>query len=112
MVIIQMYDETIILITRKDTTDDYGDTICDRSERTVYAEVMSIGQTEFYQAADKGLKPDIKFKLADYADYQGEKEVRYGDITYEVLRTYRTSRNELEITVHGGVKNGSTTVGC
>lgn len=103
-----MFDEIISLIRQTEQPDEYGDTVCTKTERQVYAEIMSIGQTEFYQAADKGLKPEVKFKLADYEDFQGEKYIKYKNTVYEVLRTYKTSRNELEITVHGGVKDGGT----
>lgn len=103
-----MYEDMITLIKQTDTTDEYGDSVTTKTERSVYVETMSISQKEFYQANEQGLKPEMKFKLADYEDYQNEQIVRYGEFVYKVLRTYKTQRNELEITVHGGVKDVSS----
>ena len=103
-----MYEDMITLIKQTDTTDEYGDSVTTQTERLVYVETMSISQKEFYQANEQGLKPEMKFKLADYEDYQDEELVRYQDTDYKVLRTYKTQRNELEITVYGGVKDVST----
>lgn len=75
-----------------------------RERREVFARSMSIGQMEFYQAQAQGLKPEMKFELADYLDYADEKEIEYEGKRYSVLRTYRNGRR-LEITVYGGVNN-------
>ena len=45
-----MYDSIITLIAETNTVDEYGDTVTVETERTIFAEVKSIGQTEFYQA--------------------------------------------------------------
>ena len=100
-----MYDSQIVLVKETTETDDYGDSVQTQQKRTVFAELMSIGMKEFYQAQDNGKKPELKFKLADYEDYEGESRVIYNGIIYKILRTYKTQRNELEITVYGGVKN-------
>lgn len=91
-----------------DGTDEYGDIIKDISQREIFAEIMSIGQTEFYQAHEVGKKPEIKVKIADYLDYAEETKIIYDSKIYKVLRTYRTRSNELEITLYGGVKLAST----
>lgn len=78
-----------------------------QERREVFARVMSIGQQEFYQAQANGLKPEMKFEVADYLDYADEKEIEYEGKRYTVLRTYRNGRR-LEITVYGGVNNGTT----
>ena len=58
----------------------------------------SIGLTEFYQAQATNYRPELKFVLADYLDYQGETYIRYNRDLYVVIRTYRTGQ-ELEIVV-------------
>lgn len=100
-----MYDQMITLISKLESTDEYGDTNTEEKKRTVYAELMSIGQKEFYQAGALGLKPELKFKIADYLDYEDEEIIVYNGKRYRVLRVYKTHSNELEITVHGGVKD-------
>ena len=102
-----MYDSIITLIAETNTVDEYGDTTTVETERTIFAEVKSIGQTEFYQAQAVGLKPEIKFLIADFADYQNEKKLKYTPFggtedIYTVLRTYRT-KNQLEIVCKRGI---------
>lgn len=102
-----MYDSIITLISESNTVDEYGDTVTVETERTIFAEVKSIGQSEFYQAQAVGLKPEIKFLIADFADYQNEKKLKYTPFggtedIYTVLRTYRT-KNQLEIVCKRGI---------
>lgn len=66
--------------------------------REVFAELRSIGQSEFYQAHAIDYHPELKFVLADHLDYQGETVVKHEGTLYRVLRTYRKGR-ELEIVV-------------
>ena len=104
-----MYNSIIKLIKETSTVDEYGDKVVTTSERTIFAELKSIGQTEFYQATANGFKPELKFVIADYLDYQGEKQLKYQEFnsdkeeTYEVIRTYRNGTS-LEITCGKGVE--------
>lgn len=103
-----MFDSVIKLLKEVNTVDEYGDTVKTYTERQVFAEVRSIGQSEFYQAEAVGLKPEIKFLIADFADYQDEKALKYkpfGGVeeTYTVLRTYRNKIN-LEIVCKRGIE--------
>lgn len=78
-------DEVIVLIE--------GD-----SRREVMATLRSVGHSEFYEAHATEYRPELKFVLDDYLDYEGESLVKYGADLYRVIRTYRTGQ-ELEITV-------------
>lgn len=103
-----MFNEIIKLMTETETTDVYGDAVKTFTERQVFAEVRSISQTEFYQAQAVGLKPEIKFVIADFLDYKGEQLLKYTPFgeteqTYEVLRTYRDKIN-LEIVCRRGIE--------
>ena len=104
-----MFDSIITLKKETNTINEYGDTVQTFTERNVFAEVKSIGQSEFYQAQATGLKPEIKFVIADFADYQNEKVLSYkafGENTaedYTVLRTYRDKLN-LEIVCKRGIE--------
>lgn len=77
----------------------------------VYAEEVSISQTEFYQAQTSEHKPEIKYKITDYLDYGGQKYLVHNNIRYTVLRTYKTKSNELEITCYGGVRDAIAAIG-
>ena len=104
-----MFDSVITLKKETNTVNEYGDTVQTFAERNVFAEVMSIGQSEFYQAQATGLKPEIKFAIADFADYQNEKILSYKPFgeseaeDYTVLRTYRNKIN-LEIVCKRGIE--------
>ncbi len=103
-----MFDSVIKLMKETNTVNEYGDTVQTFAERNVFAEVKSIGQSEFYQAEAVGLKPEIKFLIADFADYQDEKCLKYTPFggteeIYTVLRTYRNKLN-LEIVCKRGIE--------
>ena len=103
-----MFDSVITLMKETNTVDSYGYTTQTFTERPIFAEVKSIGQSEFYQAEAVGLKPEIKFVIADFADYQDEKRLKYTPFggteqIYDVLRTYRNKLN-LEIVCARGIE--------
>lgn len=102
-----MNNDVITLVAEQYAVDEYGDAVKTKTERTIFAECRSITQTEFYQAAAAGMKPEIKFVIADFADYHGEKVLMYqpygGKLRrYNVIRTYRAG-NALEITCNSEV---------
>lgn len=103
-----MYNEIITLVSETRSTDKYGDITVEKTEKTVFADLRSIGQSEFYQAEAVGLKPELKFVLPDYLEYNNEKIIKYQpyneseEAEFTVLRTYRAG-NELEIVVKRGV---------
>ena len=84
--------DVLTLIRLETTLDEYGDPVISEIRREVFAEQMSIGQKEFYQAHAVGLQPEIKFKLTDYLDYENEQCVEHTGQRYRVLRTYRTGQ--------------------
>lgn len=101
-----MYNEVIKLIKETFTTDSLGDPVATRTQRSVFADLRSITQSEFYQASAQGFKPEIKFVLADFAEYDGEQIISYipycgTELEYRVIRTFR-SNNELEIVCKRG----------
>ena len=89
-------NELLTLVSR--TLADDGYTVTDESRRDVFCRLASIGQTEFYQAQATDLRPELKFILADYLDYNGEYLCIYDGVWYRVIRTYRTGL-ALEIVV-------------
>lgn len=72
--------------------------VSDSEQRDLVASLRSIGQSEFYQAHAVGYRPELKFVLADYLDYNGEDLVKHDGKLYRVLRTFRNGL-ELEIIV-------------
>ena len=98
-----MYDELIYLLSTKHVINEVGDQIETTEKAMRFAKIKSIGQSEFYQAQAQGLKPEIKFVLPDYLDYDNQEEVIYNGFRYKVLRTFRTG-NEIEIVCYGGIR--------
>ena len=92
-------NEVLILIRQTYTTDDFGDPVTTETHREVFGRLGSIGQAEFYQAHAAGLKPELKFILADYLDYEDETVVEYNGQRFRVLRTFRNGL-ELELTLY------------
>ncbi len=82
-----MYD-VLILISQNITTDEYGREQATESEKSVFCEVYSITQTEFYAAANTELQPEYRFNVF-FADYSGEETVKYQGKRYSVYRTFR-----------------------
>lgn len=94
-----MMNEILTLIRQHQSADAYGDPVVTEATREVFGRLGSIGQAEFYQAHAVGLKPELKFILADYLDYEGETVVEYLGQRYRVLRTFRTGQ-ELELVLY------------
>lgn len=92
-------NDILLLVAESQTADEYGDPVTVSTERQVFCRVQSVGAKEFYQAAATGLKPEIKFVLADYLDYKGEMIAVHDGERYHVLRTYRNG-TELELTCY------------
>ena len=84
-------NEVLTLIQRTPGKDDEGKPVITETSRDVFSAVKSIGMTEFYQAHSQDFRPEAKFILADYLDYNNGQR-------YSILRTYRTG-NELELVV-------------
>jgi len=100
-----MYNDIIYLLSTQRTTNEVGDQIETMVKTMRFAKLKSIGQSEFYQAQSTGLKPEIKFVLADYLDYEGQEEVIHNNFRYKVLRTFKPEdKNEIEIVCYGGVR--------
>lgn len=102
-----MYDQIIKLVAETRTTNSYGDAVVTTQDRTRFAELKSITQSEFWQAQSAGFKPEIKFVLADFLDYAEEPRLKYTpyggtEEEYTILRTYRVGTT-LELVCKRGV---------
>ena len=89
-------NELLTLIGRTYEADGY--TLAEETRRDVFCRLASIGQSEFYQAQATDLRPELKFILADFLEYEGEQLCIFSGEWYRVIRTYRAGQ-ELEIIV-------------
>lgn len=98
----------IKLISSMKSQDAYGVWQETLSERSVFCDVQSVTQTEFFEGGRNGLNPEYKFTLF-FADYCGESLVEYAGKTYSVYRTYKGRNDTLELYVERkGGTNGKT----
>lgn len=81
----------------------------DRTEtrRTVFCTVRSIGQQEAYLAMGQGLNPEWKVILAHDFEYEGEGLAELGGVRYEILRTYVTEADGIELTLQRVRRNAA-----
>lgn len=84
--------DVLTLIAPTVTTDQYGNEEYTNVETTVFCEVDSITQSEFYQAANTELNPEYKFTIF-FGDYDGQPLVKYHGVRYAIYRTYRADDN-------------------
>ncbi|WAA10329.1 phage head closure protein [Fervidibacillus albus] len=96
-----MRSTPIFLIYKVIEENELGDVIHkDEIKREILAEKKSIRQSEFYQAAGNGLKPELTFIIWPH-EYQGETIVEYGKKRYKVIRVYEKNTKELELICEG-----------
>lgn len=70
------------------------------TETTVFAEIQSVRQKEFYLALNDGIQPEYVFVLTDYADYNDQKLIRWNGLLWDVVRTYTPVNGQtIELTV-------------
>lgn len=92
------------LVTNNYQEDEIGQDISERTEQEVFCEILSISQSEFFEAAQSGLKPQYKIKLWE-EEYDGQDEVRIGDEYFRVYRNYTVNgMTELYLEKRGGAQ--------
>ena len=100
-----MRADVIDLITETASAHGVHDAVTETA-RTVYCTVRSVTRSEFYNALNAGVQPEVVFVLALAEDYQGERVVRWKGQKYRVVRTYTTAADGIEITCERSDVNG------
>ena len=77
------------------------------TSRTVFCTIRSIGQQEAYLAMGQGLNPEMKVVLAHDFEYQGEGMCEIGGVRYQILRTYVTETDGIELTLQRVRRNAA-----
>lgn len=65
------------------------------TRRQVLCDVRSAGRSEFYQAAQNSLKPELEANLF-FMDYEDEPMAMVNGIYYKVIRTYRAENTDTD----------------
>ena len=75
------------------------------TKRSVPCTVKSIGQQEAYLAMGQGLNPELKVILAHDFEYEGERLCEMDGVKYDILRTYVTETDGIELTLQRVARN-------
>ena len=82
-----MYDDVAILKAYGSPSfDEAGNEISTIIETTVYVQPRGVYSSEFYNAAQLGLKPSVTLYLANRFDYNDEKVLEFQGKDYDVIR--------------------------
>ena len=68
------------------TYDEYGNEVLSITETEVFVQPRGVYQSEFYNAAQLGLKPSLTLFLSNREDYAGQKLLEYEGTEYNVIR--------------------------
>jgi len=89
------------------TFDRYGNSIPTIEETQVFVQPRSVYASEFYDAAQVGLKPSLTLYMTNRADYDGQKVLEYEGREYTVIRVdWRAQRDGISLICEERVDNG------
>lgn len=103
-----MYDSVATLISYGDATyDEFGNEHFTKEESEVYVQPRGVYQSEFYNAAQLGLKPSVTLFIANREDYSGQKVLVYEGRDYDVIRVdWSAQRDGISLVCEERVRNG------
>lgn len=102
-----MYDNVATLIEFGSwTLDDYGNQILETIERDVFVQPRGVYNSEFYNAAQAGLKPSLTLFLSNREDYHGETVLSFEGRNYDVIRTdWNAQRDGISLICEEKIEN-------
>lgn len=86
----------IYLVRSERTQNSIGEWISTESIRRVFANVSSISASEYFNASQIGLNPEVRFTMFA-PDYDGELIVEYNGVRYSVYRIYCATTDKMEL---------------
>lgn len=90
-----MYDGIAILKAYGEPTyDGYGNEFIPEIDTTVFVQPRGVYQSEFYNAAQLGLKPSVTLFLSNRDDYDGQKVLEFEGKEYNVIRVDWTAQRD------------------
>lgn len=103
-----MYDGVATLIGFGESTyDEYLNEIPTEIRTEVFVQPRGVYQSEFYNAAQAGLKPSLTLFLANRDDYSGERVLEYEGRNYTVIRVnWNAQRDGISLVCEERVGNG------
>lgn len=103
-----MYDGIAILKSySNEGFDKYGNKTTKEVKRTVFVQPRGVYASEFYNAAQLGLKPSLTLYMTNRNDYQGEKVLEFDGKDYSVIRVdWNAQRDGISLICEERVRNG------
>ena len=81
----------------------YGEPVDTVTYRSVFADKQSVRQTEFYEARQLDLKPEVMFVVRS-VEFSNDEFVRWNSKEYRIIRTF--DKGETIELVVGALNNG------
>ena len=97
--------DLVEIVTEKDSLNQVVEKT--RTTKTVFAEIGSVSQTEFFSAGRLGFQPSLKATIYDF-EYGQEPIVKFNGKLYSIYRIYYvngTDKLELYLEERGGTKD-------
>ncbi len=92
-----MNGETIIsLISQKPIQNELGECAYEEKMKSVFAVKKSVKQSEFFQAAANGFKPEIVLEVYSF-EYDNEMYCIFEGQRFKIYRTYPINSNRIEL---------------
>ena len=103
-----MYDGIAVLKAYGEPTfDAAGNEIPTITETTVYVQPRGVYSSEFYQAAQAGLKPSLTLVIANREDYANQPVVEFHGQDYTVIRVdWDAQRDSIALICEERVNSG------
>ena len=101
-----LFRDVIKLISYTTSENGLGDIIKEPIEHEVFADKQSVRQSEFYQAAATGLRPELMFVVRTI-EYNGETKLKYNGKEYSIIRTYDKDGELTELVCQGVVNRAN-----
>lgn len=104
-----MYDGVAVLKSYgQPTYDAYGNEIQTIETVEVFVQPRSVYASEFYNAAQLGIKPSLTLYMANRGDYSGQKLLEYEGREYSVIRVdWKAQRDGISLICEERVQNGA-----
>ena len=92
-----MIDVSCKLVTQNYVTDSVGNQILENNLIEIpIVEVQDVYQSEFYNAAQQGLKPSLRLMISDL-NYNDEDELEYMGKRYVIIRVDRVNNEYIAL---------------
>lgn len=89
------------------TFDEYGNEKITYAKRKVYVMPRGVYSSEFYNAAQAGLHPEITFEMTNRADYDGERLIEYDGVVYNIIRPdWNAQKDKISLVCDKRLNNG------